>query len=119
MNHDSTNESAATVLIALAKAEADLFHRGEGCFATINVSEHVETHALRSRGFRSFLGKRYFEEHQRAASGEALASAIQTLEGIARFEGVERSVGVRIQRDCGKMYFDLANDDWQLVEIST
>jgi len=118
MTQDSTGESAATMLVALAKAEADLFHWGECCFATISVSEHMETYALRSRGFRSWLGKRFYEEHQRAASGENLTSAIQTLEGIARYEGTERRVGVRIQSDCGKIYLDLANDDWQVVEIS-
>jgi len=92
MTQDSTGESAATMLVALAKAEADLFHWGECCFATISVSEHMETYALRSRGFRSWLGKRFYEEHQRAASGENLTSAIQTLEGIARYEGTERRV---------------------------
>jgi hypothetical protein len=116
MTHDSTGESAATTLIGLAKVEADLFHWGDDCFATISRGEHMETHAVRSRSFRSFLGKRFFEQSKRAASGESLTSAIQTLEGIARFEGVERPVGVRIQSYCGKIYFDLANDDWQVVE---
>jgi hypothetical protein len=111
-------ESVATKLIDVAKAEAELFHFGEGCFATISGDDHVETYSLRSRGFRTWLSKRFFEEHHRAASGEAVNSAIQTLEGIAQFHGAERAVGVRLQGDNDKIYLDLANDTWQVVEVS-
>jgi hypothetical protein len=112
------DESAATKLIDLATAEAELFHFGENCFATISVSNHLETYLLRSRDFRIWLNKRYFEKTQRAANGQALTSAIQTLEGMALFQGGERPVGIRLQGASDKIYLDLANHAWQVVEIS-
>ncbi len=111
-------ESAATVLIRLAQRDAQLFHSGENCFATIRFPDHEETHSLRSRGFRCWLTKLFFEEEKRSASGEAVGNAIMTLEGFARFDSEERSVFVRVAGDSGRVYLDLCNDRWQVVEIS-
>lgn len=111
-------ESVATKLINVATADAELFHCGDGGFASIRVDNHTETYALGSQGFRRWLSRRYFTENERAASREALSTAIQTLEGIAVFQGTERAVGVRVHGDLERVYLDLANSAWQVVEIS-
>jgi hypothetical protein len=111
--------SAATKLIDIATNGTELFHSGESCFATIPVNHHLETYPLRSRGFRTWLSKCFFDEHHRAASGEAVNTAVQTLEGIARFQCAERAVGVRVQGYRDNVYLDLANVGWQVAEVST
>lgn len=112
------SESTATVLVRLARTRAELFHFGETCFATLHVGDHVETHSLRSSGFRSWLSKLLFDEHGSAASGESISSATATLEGFARFQGEDCAVFVRIAECGGEIFLDLANDGWQVVEIS-
>ncbi len=112
------SDSVATSLVKLARVGAELFHFGENCFATIVVANHQETYPLKGRSFRGWLSHIYFEEKNRAASGEALASAIATLEGYSRFQSEERGVFVRVGEWDGRIYLDLANEHWQVVEIS-
>jgi hypothetical protein len=114
----TVRESAATKLIELAQSNAELFHFGEDCFATIEVTGHQETYPVRSRGFRSWLGKKFFEQQKCGASGEALTSAITTLEGFARFQGGERAVYVRLAEYEDKVFLDLGDQQWRAIEIS-
>ncbi len=107
--------SAATALVKLAQANAEFFHYGDDCFAAVQVAEHQENHSLRSRGFKRWLSKLYFEQGGRAAGGEALTSAITTLQGVAQFECEERDVFVRVADHGGKLYLDLCNERWQVV----
>jgi hypothetical protein len=52
-------KSQASVLVELIE-DSDLFHTSEGeTFATVQIRDHLETWALRSRGFRDWLSKRY------------------------------------------------------------
>lgn len=110
-------ESAATALVKLARDRVELFHFGEVSFATVTVGQHQETFALRSRSFRSWLTKAFFEEQQRAAGGEAIASAITTLEGFARFQCVECAVFIRLAEHAGKVFLDLCTPTWQMIKI--
>src|SRR5215217_133293 len=47
----------------------------------------------------------------------AVSDAINHLEAIALFEGVERRVYVRVAESDGRYYVDLADDLWRVVEI--
>jgi len=80
-------------------------------------SDTRQTWPLRSRGFRSWLGKRFFDEEGRAANGEALSSATTTLEGFARFESAERPVFVRVAGYGSHVFIDLCDEHWRAVEV--
>jgi hypothetical protein len=80
--------SIATTLVEIAKARADLFMTpGEVGYASFEVEGHRETWPLRSRGFRHWLGRQFYDESKgkRAASAQAIADALVTLEGLARY----------------------------------
>jgi len=110
-------ESAATQMVNLARSSAELFHFGEDSYATIRISDHLETWLIRSRGFRSWLGQIFFRQKKKAPTGEALANAVATLEGFARFEGMEREVFVRVAGNLNRAWIDLCNAGWRQVEI--
>jgi len=110
-------ESASTKLVNLARELTELFHSGDSCYATFAVAEHRETHALNSRGFRRWLMGMFFERQKRAAGGEAITSAIATLEGFSRFNCEERDVFVRVAGHNGKNYLDLCDAHWRVIEI--
>jgi hypothetical protein len=114
---DGERESQATQLVNLALTSATLFHHGEETFAMFPIREHIETHSLKSRGFRRWLTRTYFEREQKAAAGDAIRAAIETLAGYAQFRGEEREVYVRVAGHDGKLYLDLCDADWRLVEI--
>jgi hypothetical protein len=110
-------ESAATAIVNLARSSAELFHCGEDSFATIQMSGHQETWPIRSRGFGSWLGQMFFDQKQKAATREALKSAVATLEGFGLFKGIEQEVFVRVAGDRNHVWVDLCDAQWQQVEI--
>ena len=85
----------ADILIALASA-AELFHTPDGTgFADLDINGHRETWPIRSKGFRRWLARRFFEATQGAPSSEALQSALNVIEAKAHFDAPERVVHVR------------------------
>ncbi len=100
--------------------DLELFHTPDGdAFATIEASNgHFENHFLRSKPFRSWLAYKFFQDEGQMPSTQALQDALNTLEGKAIFEGEEIEMFVRLASVNGKIYLDLCNENWQIVEIS-
>src|SRR5262245_43422258 len=107
----------ADVLIALA-AEADLFHVGDGTgYADVRVNGHRETWAIRSKGFKRWLVRRFYEHTGGAPSSDVMQSALNVIEAKAQFDGSERTVFIRVGGNEGKLYLDLCDENWRVVEI--
>lgn len=105
--------TASTILVAIGR-ESDLWHSPDStAYATLGT----RTHAIRSRAFKSHLGARYFKEHDKAPTGQALGDALNVLEGIAIHDGPEYPVFTRVAGHEGKIYIFLADDAWRSVEI--
>jgi DNA polymerase I len=112
-------ESAATRLVKLA-AEAELIHNADGeGFAVMMISGHKETWPLRSKGFKRWLQRRFFEQYEKAPGSQAVQDALGVIEGKALYEGEERGIFIRIGEREGKIYLDLADDQWRAVEIDS
>ena len=103
-------------LIDLA-ADADLFHDDDEKYADIKVKDHRETWPLSSKRFQEWLLHRYYLQNKTAPSGDALRRAIDTLSARAKFDGPHHEVYLRIGGHGGKIYLDLCDDDWRVVEI--
>jgi len=98
----------------------EFFHTSEGdSYATIPMDGHEETHPIKSKGFRRWLVRAYFERYERPPGTQALQDALGLLEARAQFDGAEREVHLRFAEHGGAIYVDLANDRWEAVEIST
>ena len=118
-NTGACDPKQADILISLA-AEADLFHVSDGTgYADVNINDHRETWAIRSKGFKRWLARRYYEETVGAPSSEALQAALNVIEARAHFDGPVRTVFVRIGSHEEKLYLDLGDKSWQAVEIDT
>jgi len=115
---DRKRPTQAEQLIKLA-SDAELFHdfNTKG-FATIDVDSHGETWPVRSKGFRSWLLRRFFQATGKAPSAQAMQDALGVLEAQAHFDGPEHEVYVRVAHLDGKIYIDLANESWEAVEIT-
>jgi hypothetical protein len=107
----------ADILIDLAGA-AELYHAADGtAFADIEVGGHRETWPVRTKGFRRWLARQFFEETGGAPSSEALQSTLNVVEAKAHFDGPERSVFIRVGGLDGRLYLDLGDEAWRAVEI--
>jgi hypothetical protein len=107
----------ADILIGLAQS-AELFHSPDGTgFADLDINSHRETWPIRSKGFRRWLARCYFEATQGAPSTEALQSALNVIEAKAHFDAPERLVHVRVGGYGDRLYLDLGEEKWRAVEI--
>ena len=107
----------ADILIELAAA-ADLFHASDGTgFADVEISGHRETWPIGRKGFRQWLARAFYESTGGAPNSEAFSSAFNVIEAKARFEAAERKIYVRVAGLEGRLYIDLADKDWQAIEV--
>jgi hypothetical protein len=105
-------------MLTQIKACDDLFHTAAGiAFADIMIDGHRETWPIRSKRFRAWLRRCYYEATGEAASAAEIRSALDLLEGRAQFDAPERSVHVRTAEHAGHIYIDLADEQWRAVEI--
>jgi hypothetical protein len=112
--------SQATRLVALAMgAGVELFHTPEGeAYASMGVEGHTETWPLNVRGFRRWLARLFYTEEAKAPGGQAVQDALGVLAGKALFDGEEYPVYTRLAESNGAIYLDLANEAWQVVEVT-
>lgn len=95
-----------------------LFHAPNSvAYADIRIGQRRETWPIRSRGFRQWLVRVYYEVNGTAPNSEALQTAIGLAEARAVIDGPEREVFVRTGAHGAKLYLDLANENWEAVEI--
>ncbi len=110
--------SQASRLIDIARV-SELFHTPEGvAYACLKINGHREIWATASRTFRENLVRAFYLQTGFAPSSQAVREAIATLEGIARFDGDQHDVHVRVAGDDHRIWLDLANANWEVVEVS-
>lgn len=121
-NHANTRKertpAAAETLIGLV-AQTELFHTPDSeAFATFEVTGHLETWPLGSSEFKQWLTQVFYLSQKKPPNDQALTDTIRVLEAKARFEGPTRQVFLRVAKQGSVFYLDLANDAWEVVEIT-
>src|SRR6266478_2467743 len=105
------------MLVDMALYE-ELFHTAAGtAFADLLLNGHRETWPIRSKRFRGWLRRRYYQATGGAASAAEIRSTLDLLEARAQFDGPERAVHVRTTEHDGHIYLDLADEQWRAVDI--
>ena len=115
---DRPKKSQATILVEMAR-EAELWHTpGQESYATFTVNNHRETWRVRSKGFKQWLSRQYYITIKRSPNSQAVADAVNTIEGIALYDGGEQSVHTRVAEHNGVIYIDLTDAAWRAVEVT-
>src|SRR5258708_14428031 len=105
------------MLTQIAACE-DLFHTATGTgFADLLVDGHRESWPIRSKRFRGWLRRRYYEATGSALGAQVISSELDLLEARAQFDAPERSVHVRVAEHDGHIFLDLADEHWRAVGI--
>jgi hypothetical protein len=111
---------AASLVRMAEEAGVELFHEPGANpvgFASVPINGHVETHRLKSSMFRTWLKGTFYRAQGKPPGAQALQDALGVLEAKAIFDGQEYTVHVRVANHDGKIYLDLCNDAWQVVEV--
>lgn len=88
----------------------------EQAFADVMISGHRVTMPLAAE-FSDWLLYRFYLDRNKAPTAGALKSALRTLSAHARFEGEQHEVHLRTAAIDGKIYIDLGDPEWHIVEI--
>ena len=108
----------AQLMVELAE-EAKLFHAPDGdAYASVQVGKYTETWALRSKGFRKWLGYKFYLTFGKTPGIQATQEAIGVLEGKAQYDSPQELVFTRVAAFNARIYHDLANEVREVVEIS-
>ncbi len=111
------SEKDQDVLIQLGLAGATFFYASEGAFADIMVHGHRKTWPLSGSEFSDWLLNQFFTERNKAPGLGAMKAAISTLSAHARYNGSEREVYLRAAKFGGKLYLDIGDTEWRVLEI--
>jgi hypothetical protein len=106
-------------LLLLGAADAELWRTPDfDCYATIQVDDHKENWPIRSKRFRRWLLRRFYEAHGKAPGAQAVQDALGVLEARAQFEGQEHEVHVRVAHTEDAIYVDLCDEQWRAGKIT-
>lgn len=109
--------SQADQLLALTEG-VDLFHTPEMvAYASVEVGNHFEIYEVGGVEMGMWLQRKYFEVYKRGLSISVVEQVKATMAAKGRFGGIERRVYTRVAEHEGKVYLDLGNDAWQVVEV--
>jgi len=110
----------ALLLLARQVGQAEFFHNaGNAPFARVAGDNHHEVKAVCEQDFSDWLKYRAVKATGKAPKKEPLNQAIDTIAVLARFEGAEREVYIRKGEHDGAFYYDLCNDRWQAIRITS
>lgn len=115
--HRGSEPKQTDILLELA-APAEPFHApDETAYADIAVEGHRQTWPVRSKRFLHWLTREFLNQTGGAPSIAALRSVLNVLEAKA-LEGPERRVYTRVGSVDGRLYLDLCDKAWKVVEIT-
>ena len=106
-------------LVEHARKNATLFHTpdGEEYARFPLVSGAVAVASIRDREFGQWLSRAHLAAHSKPPGKDAVAQARDACSALAALDGPCEPVFTRTARHEGKVYVDLCDDAWRVVEI--
>jgi len=98
----------------------ELFHTDLAeTFSRFFVDQHRETWSLKSARFKGWLAREYYQlqKGNKVPNSAALNDAINVL-GFEALSRSELPVFTRVAEDGGKLFIDIGDKDWRVLEIS-
>jgi hypothetical protein len=96
----------------------EVFHTSSGvAFADVITDGHRESWPIRSKRFRTWVRRCYYQATGAAPGNAVIGSALDMLEARAQFDAPERVVSMRVAEHAGKIYLDLADEQWRALVI--
>ena len=113
--------SAADELVALVTESCELFtdQQDEG-FASIQKNTHIEVWPINSSSFKDWVSIAAYQATGKSPRAAAVADAFSTLNGIAKHEGEQLDVHLRVASDGNAGHLlDICDDLWRVIHITS
>lgn len=118
-SNEFEEKSLSDQLVEFVKDRATLFRDPDNIpFANFPVGAHRETWRLESQGFREWLGAEFYRETKLIPKETPLKDACIALAGIAKYDGMEHDVSVRVAKTAAGYAVDLVDDGWRSVLVN-
>lgn len=116
---EDAEPSAESAMVYLATKSGATFwmSKDEKPYVTFPNKEHFESYPISSRQARNWLGHLVYRIRKKTPRSSTIQDAITQLEGIARYDGPTHEVFIRLAKHDDKVYLDLCDGEWQVVEI--
>lgn len=111
-------ESQSDLIIRLAKECKYFKNEIDELYAAAWIDSHWEVMDLKSKRFKLYLTKLYYEETGGASRSEGMLQALKVLEMKAIFSENEYTLQRRIAKQDETLYYDLCDKDWNVVKIT-
>ena len=113
--------SQADLLVEIAlQSKTELFHDDTNePFARLFVNEHWETWKIRTKEFKGWIAKTYWEQWGKTANSNALNSALKVIEAKAVFDGQQHILHNRVALYDNAIWYDLADERMRSVRITS
>jgi hypothetical protein len=113
-------ESISTQLVRLAKSNCvELWHTPTGkAYITLYLNGHKEYKIIDSKPVKTWLSRLASDFLLETVSSNILKSSVMLLEGNALYDGKEYELHVRKAEIDGKIYVDIGDSAWRVIEIS-
>lgn len=97
---------------------AELFHTADHeAYVTLIQGGQRKTWPVNAIGFKRWLRAGFYAEHQKAPDKQAFANALDLFDARAEHGGPEHPVFLRVGEAEGRLYVDLGDETWRVVEI--
>ncbi len=120
---DNNNNNKKKIELAFKKAEEiakPLFKDQYGvCYAWLDISGHKEVLKTESGKFKRLLVKLFYDNVGYVPSQNVIDNWVHIFQAFADFEGSTYQLSSRVTSYNGDMYYDLTNEIWQCVRISS
>ena len=112
------DDTHARQLVAYVRENAELFHDQDKVgYATFQQRDHRETWSLNSKGFSEWMGGRAFGDLEMTPGDSTISTALNTLNGLAKYGGVQYDVHMRCAKHGDGYIIDLCDERWQAVYV--
>ena len=119
MNNHTKKPSKESQLINLALKHCEFFHSPKKtCFARIRIDNYCAVWSLGSSEFSSWLGHLSWKELKQPLNKNILDSVLMSMNAMALYDGACREVHIRVAQIDNKIFIDLCNDTWQVIEVN-
>jgi len=119
MNNNTQKPNKESQLINLALKHCEFFHDPKKSgYARIQIRDHHEIWSLTSSHFLSWLSHQFWKEYKQPVHKSVLDNAVLGMGAMALYEGQCEEVHMRVAQANNKIFIDLCNDAWQVVEVN-